>query len=97
MRTWLDRPPIRTFLRFQAPSPDFLPNSYNGFLAKLNPAGRAMVWAAYFEAPQSIAVDAGGNVWAVGGGNNTAFTLPNLNGWTTGLEFLAEMNVRDRR
>jgi uncharacterized protein (TIGR03437 family) len=72
-------------------APDFLPNTYNGFLAKLNPSGSAMVWATYFDAPQSIAIDAAGNVWAVGGGNIPS-TLPNLNGWTTGDEFLAEVN-----
>jgi uncharacterized protein (TIGR03437 family) len=72
--------------------PDFLPNTYNGFLAKLSPSGSKMVWATYFDAPQSIAIDAAGNVWAVGGGNIPS-TLPNLNGWTTGDEFLAEVNA----
>jgi uncharacterized protein (TIGR03437 family) len=62
-----------------------------GFLAKLNPSGSAMVWATYFEAPQSIAIDAGGNVWAVG--QVTSATFPDSNGWTTGLEFLAELSA----
>jgi uncharacterized protein (TIGR03437 family) len=71
--------------------PTFLPNTYNGFLAKLNPAGSAMIWATYFEVPQSIAIDAGGNVWATGQAATTTF--PNLNGWSTGPEFLAEVNA----
>src|ERR1017187_3092369 len=68
-----------------------LPNTYGGFLAKLNPAGSAMVWATYFAVPQSIAIDARGNVWATGG--NVPSTFPNSNGWSTGPEFLAQMNA----
>ncbi len=69
----------------------FLPNSLNGFLAKLNPSGTAMVWATYFYAPQSIAIDGGGNIWAIG--TSTTPTFPNANGWSTGTEFLAEVNA----
>ena len=67
-----------------------------GFLAKLNPTGSAMVWATYFagQAPQSIAIDLSGNVWATGTINpNPFFTLPNTNGWSTGTDFLAEVNA----
>jgi uncharacterized protein (TIGR03437 family) len=67
----------------------------NGFLAKLNPSGTALVWATYLGgAPedniQSIAVDGIGDVWATGTTKSTAF--PNANGWTTGPEFLVELN-----
>jgi uncharacterized protein (TIGR03437 family) len=72
------------------------PNGINGFIAKLNPTGSAMVWATYFgeEVQQvsfPIALDAAGDVWITG---TTAFpTFPNANGWTTGPEFLAELNA----
>jgi uncharacterized protein (TIGR03437 family) len=72
------------------------PNGINGFIAKLNPTGSAMVWATYFgeEVQQMsfpIALDAAGDVWITG---TTAFpTFPNANGWTTGPEFLAELNA----
>ncbi len=65
-----------------------------GFLAKLNPTGSAMVWATYLGAqtsPQSIAIDGGGNVWVTGTTNSSTF--PNANGWSTGPEFLAELNA----
>jgi uncharacterized protein (TIGR03437 family) len=71
--------------------PTFLPNIFNGFLAKLKPDGSAMIWATYFQASQSIAVDASGNLWATGA--NAASTFPNSNGWSTGPEFLAEVNA----
>jgi uncharacterized protein (TIGR03437 family) len=63
-----------------------------GLLAKLNPAGSAMVWATYFSANLiSIAIDGAGNVWTTG---TTPFsTLPNTNGWTTGPDVLAELNA----
>lgn len=72
------------------------PNQSNGFIAKLNPSGSAMVWATYFgqevaQSPSPIALDAAGDVWITG---TTAFpTFPNANGWTTGPEYLAELNA----
>ena len=66
-------------------------NGFNGFLAKLKPDGSAMVWSTHFPAPQSIAIDAGGNVWATG--VTSSLTFPNANGWSTGPEFLAEVNA----
>jgi uncharacterized protein (TIGR03437 family) len=66
-------------------------NGTSGFLGKLKPDGSAMVWATYFQAPQSIAIDAGGNVWATG--TTSYSTFPNSNGWSTGPEFLAEVNA----
>jgi uncharacterized protein (TIGR03437 family) len=70
------------------------PNQMNGFLAKLNPAGSAMVWASYFgEAglQSSIAIDAGGDVWITS--TTPASTFPDANGWSTGPEYLAELNA----
>jgi len=72
------------------------PNGINGFIAKLNPTGSAMVWATFFgeevqQSPSPIALDAAGDVWITG---TTAFpTFPNANGWTTGPEYLAELNA----
>ncbi len=66
----------------------------NGFIAKLNPTGSAMVWATYFgEAgtQASIAIDAGGDVWITS--TTPATNFPNANGWTTGPEYLAELNA----
>jgi uncharacterized protein (TIGR03437 family) len=61
-----------------------------GFLAKLNPLGSAFVWATYLgDTVQSIAVDASGNVWAVG--SDIFSTLPN-EGWSSGREFVAGLN-----
>jgi uncharacterized protein (TIGR03437 family) len=77
------------------------PYQASGFIAKLNPSGSAMVWATYFgeavpqspspvERPSSIALDAGGDVWITG---TTPATFPNANAWTTGPEYLAELNA----
>ena len=41
--------------------------------------------------PNSIALDAGGNVWATGMASSTTF--PNANGWTTGTDFLMGVNA----
>ncbi len=77
---------------FPATPGSYEPTGQGGFLAKLNPSGSAMVWATYLGAsPQSIAIDAGGNVWASGTISGSAF--PNVNGWATGPEFLAQMNA----
>jgi uncharacterized protein (TIGR03437 family) len=66
----------------------------NGFIAKLNPTGSAMVWATYFgEAglEASLAIDAGGDVWITS--TDPSSTFPNANGWSTGPEYLAELNA----
>lgn len=68
----------------------------DGFIAKLNPAGSAMVWATYFygaspQSPYSIALDAAGDVWIAGTTEDTTF--PNANGWSTGTEYLAELDA----
>jgi uncharacterized protein (TIGR03437 family) len=73
------------------------PNGIHGFVAKLNPSGSAMVWATYFGEPGvepprlSIAIDAGGDLWITG--TAAASTFPNANAWTTGPEYLAELNA----
>jgi len=64
----------------------------DGFLAELNPAGSAFVWATYMPGgcgaiPQSIAADAGGTVWLTGTVASNC-TVPNISGWSTGPEFL---------
>ena len=66
-------------------------NGNSGFLAKLKPDGSAMAWATYFQTAQSIAIDAGGNVWAIGTTDYSPF--PNSNGWSNGPEFLAEVDA----
>jgi uncharacterized protein (TIGR03437 family) len=80
---------------FPATPGSYLPAPYNGaggdgFLAKLNPTGSALVWATYFDNPQSIAVDAAGNLWA--NGLIDGVPLPNQNGWTTGSDYLVALN-----
>jgi uncharacterized protein (TIGR03437 family) len=67
-----------------------------GTIEKLNPAGTA-VWTFTLppgivdESPNSIALDASGNVWATG--MTTSMTFPNANGWTTGTDFLVGVNA----
>jgi uncharacterized protein (TIGR03437 family) len=67
-----------------------------GAIEKLNPAGTA-AWTLTLppgivdESPNSIALDASGNVWATG--MTTSTTFPNANGWTTGTDFLVGVNA----
>jgi uncharacterized protein (TIGR03437 family) len=66
------------------------------FLAKLAPDGSHMVWATYLggapaDTANSIAIDPSGNVWATGATTSPVF--PNTNGWSTGGDFLVEMNA----
>ncbi len=65
-----------------------------GAIEKLNPPGTA-VWTFTLSAqgdsvPDSISLDASGNVWATGMTSSTTF--PNANGWTTGTDFLIAVN-----
>jgi uncharacterized protein (TIGR03437 family) len=74
------------------------PNQTSGFIAKLNPTGSAVVWATYFgeaSLQASIALDAVGNVWVTGTtpGTTPSTAFPNANGWTTGPEYVAELNA----
>jgi uncharacterized protein (TIGR03437 family) len=84
---------------FNGPKSSVPPPSAEGFLAKLKPDGSSMTWATYLggaytpntaTSVQSIALDPGGNVWAVGTGASATF--PNTKGWSTGPEFLVELN-----
>lgn len=54
-----------------------------------------MVWATYFGESglqsSSIAIDAAGDVWITS--TTPASTFPNANGWSTGPEYLAELNA----
>jgi len=67
-----------------------------GTIEKLNPAGTA-AWTFTLppgivdESPNSIALDASGNVWATG--MTTSTTFPNADGWTTGIDFLVGVNA----
>jgi uncharacterized protein (TIGR03437 family) len=65
-----------------------------GYVSKLNPAGSAILWTDNFndlaESAESIAVDSSGKAWVTGTTSSAAF--PNQ-GWTTGPEFLAEINA----
>jgi uncharacterized protein (TIGR03437 family) len=70
------------------------PNQSNGFVAKLNPTGSAMVWATHLSeagTQASIALDAAGDVWITS--TTPSSTFPNTNGWSTGPEYLAELNA----
>lgn len=62
-----------------------------GTIEKLSPTGTA-AWTFTMppSSPNSIALDASGNVWATG--TTTSTTFPNANGWTTGIDFLAGVN-----
>ena len=76
---------------------DFPPNgTTDGFVLKLDPAGRSIVWATYLgraqanDAVRSLAVDPSGNVWA--GGATAAPDFPNTDGWDShGGDFLVEL------
>jgi uncharacterized protein (TIGR03437 family) len=98
-----DDPNFPTTAGSYQPSP--LPNyELDGFVAKLNATGSAMVWATCLGDPVpqsllSIALDAAGDVWITGtvqtfqGANGPYANFPNTNGWSTGPEFLAELNA----
>jgi uncharacterized protein (TIGR03437 family) len=80
--------PTEDFPPFSAPSPD-------AFVAKLNPAGSAMVWATFLggaqlDQAQTIAVDSAGNGWVSGITQSPDF--PHTFAWPNGSEFLAELN-----
>jgi uncharacterized protein (TIGR03437 family) len=63
-------------------------------LAKINPSASAILWTNNLGGAdgniQSIAVDLSGEVWATG--ETSSSTFPNINGWTTGPEFLVGLN-----
>jgi uncharacterized protein (TIGR03437 family) len=63
-----------------------------GTIEKLSAMGTA-AWTFTMppSSPNSIALDAGGNLWVTGFASSTTF--PNANGWTTGTDFLAGVNA----
>jgi uncharacterized protein (TIGR03437 family) len=68
----------------------------DAFVAKLNPAGTAMVWATYIggkdvDRANAVAVDGGGNVWVTGTTSSADF--PNAQGWSQGGDFVAVLNA----
>jgi uncharacterized protein (TIGR03437 family) len=70
--------------------------STGGTIEKLNPTGTA-AWTFALppgivdSSPNSISLDASGNVWATG--MTTSTTFPDANGWTTGTDFLVGVNA----
>jgi len=68
------------------------PAPESGFIAELNPAGSAMVWATFLggSSVNTVAVDANGHAWVSGGTSSADF--PISTGWSSGDEFLAEFN-----
>lgn len=73
-----------------------IPANTDGFIAKLNPQGSALLWAIYLggngnDAVNSIAVDDAANIWADGTTLSTNFS--NLQGWSQGGDFLVELNA----
>ncbi|HVX68035.1 MAG TPA: SBBP repeat-containing protein, partial [Bryobacteraceae bacterium] len=76
--------------------PDTMLPPTDGFVARLNTSGSRVEWASYLgrtqnETIQSIALDAGGNLWAAGITKSSDF--PNADGWIgTGSDFLVEFN-----
>jgi uncharacterized protein (TIGR03437 family) len=73
---------------FQVPASD-------AFVAKLNPAGSAVVWATFLggtgaDAASTISTDTAGNVWVSGTTQSADF--PKASGWAGGSEFLVELS-----
>jgi uncharacterized protein (TIGR03437 family) len=71
------------------------PDIPDGFVAKLNPIGSALVWASFLggtalDQANTIAVDAGDNVWVTGITQSADF--PVSSGFPGGGEFLVEFN-----
>ena len=66
----------------------------DAFAAKLNPEGTAMVWATYLggaagDTASAIALDPAGRVWLAG--TTASPDFPNLQGWSSGGEFVAAL------
>src|SRR5450432_860290 len=78
-----------------------IPAEYPGppsdaFVAKLNPAGSAMVWATFIggkdaDRANAVAVDGSGNVWVTG--TTASPDFPNAQGWSQGSDFVAGLNA----
>ena len=77
---------------FNGPStpPLYPPPPTDAFVAKLNPAGSALVWATFaggsaLDRAQAVAVDASGGVWVTGMTQSPDF--PNQQGWSQDTDF----------
>jgi len=73
----------------------FTPPPSDAFVAKLNAAGSAIVWATFLggtssDQAKTIALDPSGNIWVSGITNSSDFPLST--GFPGGAEFLAEFN-----
>lgn len=67
----------------------------DAFALELNPAGTAVVWGSYLggaaeDQATTAALDPAGNFWVAGFTRSTEF--PNVNGWSTGDDFIVEFN-----
>jgi len=76
--------------------PVYPPPPSDAFVAKLNPAGTAIVWATFIggkdaDAARAVAVDAGGNVWVTG--TTASSDFPNAQGWSQGSDFVVGLNA----
>jgi len=83
---------------FNGPStpPVYPPPPSDAFVAKLNPAGTAMVWATFLggkdvDRAQAVSVDGSGNLWVTGTTASTDF--PNAQGWSQGSDFVVGLNA----
>jgi uncharacterized protein (TIGR03437 family) len=83
---------------FNGPSkpPVYPAPASDAFVAKLNPAGSAMVWATFLggkdmDQANAVAVDGIGNVWVTG--TTASADFPNAQGWSQGGDFVAGLNA----
>ena len=83
---------------FAGPAPAYpyytLPPT-DAFIAKINSAGTALVWATYLggkaaDVAKSVALDPSGNVWLTGVTASADF--PNAQGWSNGGDFATAVN-----
>jgi uncharacterized protein (TIGR03437 family) len=68
----------------------------DAFALELNPTGTAVVWGSYLggnasDEAATAALDPSGNFWVAGITRSTEF--PNVNGWSTGDDFIVEFNA----
>jgi uncharacterized protein (TIGR03437 family) len=78
-----------------ATNPPYFGTPPDAFLLKLNPTATAFDWATYLggagsDQATALAVDPSGNVWATG--TTTSANFPNSDGWSSGGDFLVELN-----
>jgi uncharacterized protein (TIGR03437 family) len=76
--------------------PVYPPPPPDAFVAKLNPAGSAMVWATFVggkdvDRANAVAVDGSGSVWVTGTTASTDF--PNAQGWSQGSDFVVGLSA----